>query len=317
MRVSTKLMRSSLLVAVMVAAMVLPAVASAAGHLPPVPIVGPRTEPRPIPILAPAGDMKRVDGKNLKAIPLHIIYNYVATSLPPQSTEAAAAAATQDIDGKPGILKTTTAYGMGTTLYDPSGVCLDFNNPENWSASDKSGDVDIWTDQFGGWGYFAIDDGYYIPEVVTFSRERVVGPGRNYNADNDADGRNSLKIASTQPYAAGAGSPIINVKPGSEVMVTVSYLIYHHDFDPGDKNWDYDWASLGVKPDAYGDTATYVNGYTRGQWWEMSNTVTAGNSGQIMVLLQAQSPAALNSNIYFDNVRIYVDGVALKNCMYE
>jgi hypothetical protein len=265
--------------------------------------------------------MDRVSDDWVKAIPPYIIYNYIATNLPPQSVEAAAVAKAQDIDGDPGILKTTTIYGSGTTLYESTGVCLDFNNYKNWSASDDKGDVDIWTDQFGGWGYFAIDDGYYIPEVVTFSRERVVGPGDNYNdgkasGDDEADARNSVKIASTQPYAAGLGSPILKVKPGSEVTVKVKYLIYHHDFDP-DKEWDYDWASLGVKPDAYGDTAVYVNGYTRGQWWEMSNTVTAGNSGQIMVLLQAQSPAALNSNIYFDDVQIFVDGVALANCMYE
>lgn len=38
---------------------------------------------------------------------------------------------------------------------------------------------------------------------------------------------------------------------------------------------------------------------------------------KIMVLIQGQSPAAVNSNIYFDNVKIWVDGVALKNCTLE
>jgi hypothetical protein len=308
-------MRNLLLVAVVVAAMVLPAVASADQHLPPVPIVGPRTDPRPIPILAPAGDMDRVND-GVKAIPPNIIYNYISTSLPPQSAEAADVAADQDIDGAPGVLKTSTVYGSGTTLYESDGACLDFNHLDHWSASNESGHDDIWTDQFGGWGLFAVDDGYYIPEVVVFSRESVVGPGDNYNSDDDADGRNSIKIASTQPYAAGLASPIIRAKPGSEVMVRVKYLIFHHDFDP-DGDWDYDWASLGIKPDAYGDTAIYVNGYTRGQWWEMSNAVTTGDSGMVMVLLQAHSPAALNSNIYFDDVQIYVDGVALSNCKYE
>jgi hypothetical protein len=260
--------------------------------------------------------MDRVSDDDVKAIPPYIIYNYIATNLPPQSAEAAAVAADQDIDGDPGILKTSTVYGSGTTLYETTGACLDFNLLDDWSASNESGHDDIWTDQFAGWGLFAVDDGYYIPEVVTFSRETVVGPGDNYNTEDDEDGRNSIKIASTQPYAAGLASPIIKVKPGSEVMVKVKYLIYHHDFDPDD-DWDYDWASLGVKPDAYGDTAIYVNGYTRGQWWEMSNTVTAGDSGMVMVLIQAHSPAALNSNIYFDDVQIYVDGVSLSNCKYE
>jgi hypothetical protein len=265
--------------------------------------------------------MDRVSDDDVKAIPPYIIYNYIATNLPPQSAEAAAVAADQDIDGDPGILKTSTIYGSGTTLYETTGSCLDFNHPDDWSASNESGHDDIWTDQFAGWGLFAIDDGYYIPEVVTFSRESVVGPGDNYNdgkasGDDEDDAVNSIKIASTQPYAAGLASPIIKVKPGSEVMVTVKYLIYHHDFDPDD-DWDYDWASLGVKPDAYGDAAIYVNGYTRGQWWQMSNTITAGDSGMVMVLIQAQSPAALNSNIYFDDVQIYVDGVALSNCKYE
>ena len=41
--------------------------------------------------------------------------------------------------------------------------------------------------------------------------------------------------------------------------------------------WDYDWASLGVKPGA-GDTAVYVNGYVRGEWAEMTNTIELGRS---------------------------------------
>ena len=82
---------------------------------------------------------------------------------------------------------------------------------------------------------------------------------------------------------------------------------------------DYDWASLGVKAGAASDTATYVNGYIRGEWAEMTNTIDLGDAQDIMVLIQGQSPGALNSNIYFDDIAIaFIDaagnGKYLKDC---
>ncbi|HMN31650.1 MAG TPA: hypothetical protein PKE45_26110, partial [Caldilineaceae bacterium] len=142
-------------------------------------------------------------------------------------------------------------------------------------------------------------------ENVVFSQELVVGPGRSY-----ANNQSSVKIASSQPYAAGIGSPLLKVRPGATITVTVSYLIYDHD--QGGK--DLDWASMGIKADAIDGKAEYVNGYVRGQWAELSHSIKAGPSGLIMVLLQAQSPAALNSNIYFDNVKIQINGRYLSGC---
>ena len=83
--------------------------------------------------------------------------------------------------------------------------------------------------------------------------------------------------------------------------------------------WDYDWASMGVKPGAASDMAVYVNGYVRGEWAEMTNTIDLGDAQDVMVLLQAHSPGAFNSNIYFDNVEIaFIDaqgnGKYLKDC---
>jgi hypothetical protein len=77
------------------------------------------------------------------------------------------------------------------------------------------------------------------------------------------------------------------------------------------------WASMGIKPDAAGEGASYVNGYVRGEWAQLEHTVWAGKSGYIMVLLQGHSPGALNSNIYFDDVRITVDGEAIAKCGIE
>jgi hypothetical protein len=90
-------------------------------------------------------------------------------------------------------------------------------------------------------------------------------------------------------------------------MVSVKYLIWDHDQGAkasGGDGIDYDWASLGIKPGADGDVALYANGYVRGEWAEMVNTVELGSAPDIMVLIQAQSPAFLNSNVYFDDIKI-------------
>lgn len=200
----------------------------------------------------------------------------------------------------------TQAGAQVYTLVDHA--CVDFNAGDEWASRRVAQPSDIWTDWFAGWAPFAVDEGYYQAQNVTFSLERVVGPGSNYGPNE-----HSAKIASSQPYAAGLGSPLLHVRPGATVIVSANYLIFDHDSDGGDD----DWASLGIKPDAWADGASYVNGLTRGRWDLMTHSVVAGRSGQIMVLLQAHSPAALNSNIYFDNVRIWVDGLALEDCRYE
>ena len=61
---------------------------------------------------------------------------------------------------------------------------------------------------------------------------------------------------------------------------------------------------MGVKPGADGDIALYANGYVRGEWAQLVNTVELGDAQDIMVLVQAQSPAFLNSNIYVDDIKI-------------
>jgi hypothetical protein len=61
---------------------------------------------------------------------------------------------------------------------------------------------------------------------------------------------------------------------------------------------------MGIKPGAACDKAFYVNGYVRGEWAELTHTVDLGWADDIMVLLQGQSPSVLNSNIYFDDVKI-------------
>ncbi len=184
-------------------------------------------------------------------------------------------------------------------------VCNSFNEAARWASMREGQPTDMWSDWYAGWGPFAVDAGLYQAKNVTFSLERAVGPGLNAGPNE-----HSAKIASNQPYAAGFGSPLFGVPPGALVTVSVNYLIFDHD----DHGQDYDWASLGIKPEAYGDEARYVNGYVRGQWATLTNSVVAGADGRIMVLLQAESPGALNSNIYFDNVRIWIDGAPVVAC---
>jgi hypothetical protein len=278
--------------ALTVVAALLAPVTAFAGLLtpPPLPITGPRMTP-PIPL-------KAVD--LLENAPLTV------NAL---EADAADGGRRQEAEGR-GIRQTETGYGAGLTLYDSPNVCNTFNAEVGWAASD--GNPDIWTDWYAGWAPFALTDGVYKAENVAFTRERSVGPGDAYNDNLDTDGHeeNSAKIASHQPYAGGFGSPRIPVPAGfagGKVMVSVKYLIWDHDqaakVDFGD-GIDYDWASLGVKPGADGPDAFYVNGYVRGEWSEMVNTVELGQAKDIMVLIQAQSPAFLNSNIYFDDVKI-------------
>ena len=262
---------------------------------PPIPVIGPRLAPPPIPVTS--------------VIDPTTVYNnlLVPPGLPAQSTEANAADAgrTQQAPGR-GIRQTSTSIGYGLTLYPEANVCNDFNGNTKW-ASMNAPYTDIWTDWYMGWAPFAINNGLYQAKNVTFSMERNVGPGKSHGP-----AQQSVKIhADHQPYAAGVGSPLIPVPAGYEggtVMVSVKYLIWDHDQGGkagGSDGMDYDWASMGVKPDAYGATAVYVNGYVRGEWAEMVNIVDlVPGATNVMVLLQGESPGSFNSNIYFDDVQI-------------
>lgn len=247
------------------------------------PVVGPRLKPPPIPhsdVLKRETIQGFVQGGGLRT----------------ESVTAQAAAKSQGSIGKPGILKTETAVAKGTSLKDVANVCNDFNKGDDWHGT-------TWTQYFYGWGTFAADDGYFQAKNVTFDREQVVGPGAKFGKDQA-----SFKIASNQPYDAGIMSPAIAVKPGDRVKVRVAYLVYNHDIE--NRNWDY--ASMGIIP-KLGEHATYVMGYTRGEWAILEQEVMA-TGDQVVVMLQGHSPDALNSNIYFDNVQIYINGVALANC---
>jgi hypothetical protein len=284
-------------------------VASANGPLvPPTPILGPRLSPPVIPH---------------KAVDLLTLAELTVNAL---EADAADMGRKQEAEGR-GIRQTFTGYGAGLTLYDSPNVCNNFNAEIGWAATD--GNPDMWSEWYSGWAPFGLNDGVYSVNNMTFTRERSVGPGDRYNDNEDTDNHTeySAKIAGHIPYAGGFGSPRIPVPAGFEggqVMVSVKYLIWDHDQGGGpDKDGiDYDWASMGVKPGADGPDAYYVNGYVRGEWAEMVNVVELGDARDIMVLIQAQSPAFLNSNIYFDDVKIAFTDMAgnrkyLRDCTAE
>jgi hypothetical protein len=286
---------------IMMVAMMLPSVAMAAtgpSVPPPIGITGPRLKPPPIPHSA------------TRIVPA-AAYNWVIAGNVPQALEANAAdgGKNQEKPGR-GVKQTITGLGQGISLYATPNVCNDFNKHGSYAAVNVKSDV--WSDWYSGWAPFAIDNGYYQAKNTTFSMERVVGPGAKYNdTKSSGDGEQaSVKIASHEPYAGGFGSPIIAVPDGyswGTATVSVKYLIWDHDQggkQGGSDGFDWDWASLGVKPGAAGDHAYYVNGYVRGEWAEMTQTIELGDAADIMVLIQGQSPAVLNSNIYFDDVKI-------------
>lgn len=288
---------------ILVALLLAPATSAFAQAVPPpIPIMGPRLAPPPDPVT--------------NVINPDVVYNnlLVPAHLPPQSVEANAvdAGRTQEAPGR-GIRQTATSIGYGLKLLPSTNVCNDFNGQTSWASMSYPKDLkpaartDINTDWYMGWAPFAVNDGLYQAKNVTFSMEQNVGPGNLYGPNQQ-----SLKIhADHQPYAAGVGSPLIPIPAGFEggrVTVSVKYLIWDHDQGGkigGPDGMDYDWASMGVKADAFGPTAVYVNGYVRGEWAEMTNTVDLVKGAQnVMVLLQAQSPGSFNSQIYFDDVKI-------------
>ena len=246
------------------------------------PVMAPRNAPPPIPhssVLNPG-----------------VTLSFTQNQLRPQSVAAAAAAKAQGTSGKPGVLQTVTSVANGIYLYPSANVCNDFNRGDGWQG-------EVWTSYYAGWGPFAADDGYFQAKNVTFDREQVVGPGNDFGKNSA-----SMKIASNQPYDAGVMSPAITVQPGDVVMVRVRYLIYNHD--QTGRNWDY--ASMGVIP-MLGEQASYVLGYQRGEWAVLEQEVEAQGE-EVVVMLQGHSPDALNSNIYFDDVEIYINGSPVKNC---
>jgi hypothetical protein len=249
-----------------------------------VPVVAPRRNPPPIPhssVLDPG-----------------TIENYLQSDeVHPQAQEAAEAAEEQDLEEEPGVLETETDIASGITLFDVPDACNNFNARGQWEG-------EVWTMRFAEWGPFATDDGYFQAKNVTFDRELVVGPGSEYSPSNQS----SLKIASNQPYEAGVMSPPIDVNPGTIVRVRVRYLIYNH----GAEAEALDYASMGIIP-KIGERASYVYGYQRGQWAILEQEVEA-TGDQVVVMLQGHSPAAFNSNIYFDNVEVFRDERQLGNC---
>jgi len=238
----------------------------------------------------------------------HLYNDLLYPALPEaaQAADLADAGATQQAPGQ-GVATTVDAVGAGNTLYNAAHVCNDFNQADRWASSHGRPET-VWRDYYAGWAPFAKDDGdFYHAANVTFAQEKSVGPGQHAGANQFA-----AKIASNQPYAAGFGSPRLPVPPGADVVVAVKYLLFDHDTG----GLDFDWVSLGLKADATGPTARYINGYARGRWATLTQRIVAGRTGQIMVLLQAQSPAAVNSNIYFDDVQIAVNGQYLTACDY-
>jgi hypothetical protein len=196
---------------------------------------------------------------------------------------------------------------QGSRNGQPPIVCNNFNGEENWASF--RGNSDIYKDWYAGWGPWALDEGIYKASAVTFTREASASLGKYYSDTLSKDGRTdySAKIASNQPYAAFFGSPRIPVPAGFEggrVQVSVRYLIW--DDGQGARVGNEEWASLLIKPgaDRLLKEAPHVEGSVRGEWSDMGKIVDLGDAKDIMVMIQAQSFAPLNSNIYFDDVRI-------------
>ena len=218
----------------------------------------------------------------------------------------------------------STWAGVFITSAVPGGFitsdsCVNFNDKQKWASQIVANGVrqgTAWKDHYAGWGFFAVNNPrYYREQPVAFSFDESVN---NFHINAD-DSKISSKISSNQPYAAGYGSPLIPVTPGDEIKVIARYLLANQPPEQA-----YDWASLGIKPDDSSvnpnaipekTNAVYANGYVRGRWAELEQT-TVAQGNHVMVLLQGQSPAAINSNIWFDDVEIFVNGNPLSDCEF-
>ncbi|MBV7335650.1 trypsin-like peptidase domain-containing protein [Chloroflexi bacterium TSY] len=205
------------------------------------------------------------------------------------------------VDPPPIIIHPIVSSDNESIILSTSGTaCLNFDDQSKWGSEVHR--YKLWDDQYQGWVPFAVDDGgLYGIENVGFMKESTIKAGEY-----------SFRLTSTDPYVAGLSSPLIPVNEGDEVTATVHYYIWEHGQAP------QDWVALGVKPDAYAscEDDCYVNGFTRGRWAKLSKTVIATGS-EIMILLQAQSPQNLNSNIYFDELEIRINGKFIDNCRYH
>lgn len=221
------------------------------------------------------------------------IYNNLLGENTPEESKEASAEATHGQE----IIPVVTNIANGASLSYPNVVkpqpCVGFNDRSKWQS--QFGNV-----RYVSWQSFAVDDGgFYRANHVRFGYDASVGNGI------------AAKISSSQPYAAGLSSPVIQVEPGVRVMARVRYLLSNVGPDAA----AYDWVSLGLRPDAENSQTLYANGYARGRWAELTNEVIATGT-LITVLLQAHSPAALNSNVYFDDLEVFIDGVAIEQCEY-
>ncbi|MCD6290248.1 MAG: hypothetical protein J7M34_07060 [Anaerolineae bacterium] len=194
------------------------------------------------------------------------------------------------------------AWATGGVLRDDSNPGPFFETFDEWYGN-------TWTWVPHQWGAYA----YRGAKHVTFDREQV------HKDESPYDGGYSLKIASTSPFEAGVSRTIYVPYKTETVTVEVMYLLYDHGGKHGGNVWTYDWVSLGIKGGCC--DAEWVNGPYHGQWLPLKHTITLdkaalqakcnlkeGDKIPIMIFLQAQSPLPENTNAYFDNVRVWVDG---------
>ena len=179
----TRKRSSRIIIAVIVAVLMLvPAVvASADSHgtgpadPPPIAIKGPRLAPPAI--------------SHSSVLDPYVIYNnlLVPPGLPVQSLEADAAdgGRAQEKPGR-GIRQTSHGAWLWHSAVRSRRTSAMTSTPrQQWPS--VAAKTDIWTDWFAGWAPFAIDNGYYQAKNVTFSHERVVGPGNRYVAQREVE----------------------------------------------------------------------------------------------------------------------------------
>lgn len=156
-----------------------------------------------------------------------------------------------------------------------------------------------WEFQYGGWGIWAEN----APDLQR-RREHLT-----FTPDTAIANIQSIKIGMDKPAHGLLVSPHFKAPAGARIIAKVSYII--NVGNTANKSMDNrQWASIHVKPVNPNDgqyTAQPTCTYFTGEWKRMSSEMTMVNDGEYQVVLEGINDSSNDTQVYFDNVEIWMD----------
>lgn len=194
-----------------------------------------------------------------------------------------------------------TVSSLGQNLLPNPNACFTFDSAVDWKGS-------RWTFRYAGWG-LQVDVSpalNYQLKHLTYERQDGVGDGF------------SLKMGMDKPAHGLIVSPEFKAKAGDKITVVTSYYI-SVNAGKNVSQANRQWVALNVKP-ARSTRADYTTLPTPGRhqnsWWKLSDDLTMQSDGIFQVVLQGQNDSVLDTQVYFDNVEIWINGEPMAKCLY-